>query len=248
MEKRPSPILLLIVIMACFAAGILSVWLRHPPQPSSTTETASSTRASSQALEQSEQTSILILGVDDLLAPNPALRAVWYVSYRLPGRDIFVLGLPIDCPVSSPTDAELRTLFAWSPQSGIARSFLEGLSSQLPPSPDVTLVLDEQAFAGLVDFLGGVTLEGAHLDGSQVVSVLALLSDQPDAFLNMQQKIINALVAEAPALGTSPDLTTLIQYVPQHAYSSLAPLSVVALVSPLFPISATSVHIALLGQ
>jgi hypothetical protein len=194
------------------------------------------------ASDQPQQT-WLILGVDDLQSQQPELVAIWYATFRLPGKGIFLVGLPTNSPSLGAQSPTLHDLFLWSADHGVDPTFLEALAQYVTPSPDVILVLDEVAFATLVDYVGGVTLEGSHLDGLQVVGVLRLLADQPQALLATQRGVLLALSSQAHLLGSSPDATSLIDLIPSHAYCSTPPQQVVAMVLPLLPLEPTSVFL-----
>ncbi|MGD2253245.1 MAG: hypothetical protein PVF70_10070 [Anaerolineales bacterium] len=247
MEKRPNPVLLLLVIFACFSAGLFNVWHRQrnvQPSPVQSTQQASDlTPAGDATASDQPQQTLLILGVDNLQSQQPALVAIWYATFRLPGEGIFLFGLPTDSPSAGAEGVPLYDLFLWSADQGVDPTFLEGLAQYVTPSPDVILVLDEVAFATLVDYVGGVTLEGAELDGSQVVGVLRLLADQPQASLATQRGVLLALISKAHLLGSSPDATHLIDLIPSHAYCSAPPQQVVAMLLPLLPLEPTSVFL-----
>ncbi|MGD8813528.1 MAG: hypothetical protein PVI78_03535 [Anaerolineales bacterium] len=250
MIKRPSLPLVLFVLFICFAAGLVSVFLKQgsesdplaSPEPPSNLETTLPIGDAT----TSPQTTILVIGVDQLQTETPKLEAIWFVTFRLPGRDLFLLGIPINARVRVQPELRLKDLFRWSVDQGPDAIFMQALYDEVPLSIDVILVVDEIAFAALIDYMGGVTLESGTLDGNQVIGVLDLVKDQPTAALEVQERVVQALSEKAPNLGSTPDLTPLIALIPINAYSSIPPLNLVALINPLLPIQPNTVHIELM--
>ena len=252
MIKRPSLPLVLLVLFICFAAGLVSVLLKQGSEsdplaslePPSTFETPLPIGDAT----TSPQTTILIIGVDQLQNDTPQLEAIWFVTFRLPGRDLFLLGIPIDARVRVQPELRLKDLFRWSLDQGPDALFMQALYDEVPLSIDVILVIDEFAFAELIDYMGGVTLESGTLDGNQVIGILELVEDQPTAALEVQERVVQALSEKAPNLGSTPDLTPLLALIPGNAFSSIPSLNLVALINPLLPLQPDSIHIQLMPQ
>jgi len=114
----------------------------------------------------------------------------------------------------------------------------------VPLEPDVTVVLDETAFAALVDFVGGVDLNGTVFSGDQVLGFLSLVEDQPDALLAAQSRLMEALVQRSQALGPSPDTSPLHRLVPEHAHPSFPVNQLLAMLTPLLPVDPAEVHVS----
>ena len=125
---------------------------------------------------------------------------------------------------------------------------MQALYDEVPLSIDVILVIDEFAFAALIDYMGGVSLESGTLDGNQVIGILELVEDQPTAALEVQERVVQALSEKAPNLGSTPDLTPLLALIPGNAFSSIPSLNLVALINPLLPLQPDSIHIQLMPQ
>ena len=97
MAKRPPLAVILVVIVLCFALGLLNVLLDSPdtaeipptaPSPSAIVEDSSNLR------------SVLIIGIDELRSPAPELRAVWILLYELSSETIYVHGVPVDAEIT----------------------------------------------------------------------------------------------------------------------------------------------------
>jgi hypothetical protein len=250
MIKRPSLPLVLFVLFICFVAGLASVLLKpgdeSNPLASMEPQSNLDTPLPLGNATTSPQTTILVIGVDHLQAETPKLEAIWFVTFRLPGRDVFLLGIPIHAPVKVQPELRLKDLFQWSTDQVPDAVFMQALYDEVPLTIDVILVVDETAFAAFIDYMGGVTLESGTLDGHQVIGVLDLVEDQPTAALEVQGRVVQALSLKAPNLGSTPDLSPLMALIPENAFSSIPSLHLVALINPLLPIQPNTMHIELM--
>lgn len=242
MTKRPPLALLIIVALAFFLVGLYSVagGLGTGPDGASVTPTRP---ISSIALDpQGTSTTFLILGVDDLTTPKASLKAIWFISFGYPAMDVYMLGLsPSLTPPGS--DRPLETSFQWTPGEGVPASFAEELSGAVPLEITATFVLDEPGFASVVDYLGGVLLSSSQFEGAQVLGILSLTTDDPQASLELQRRLLEAMAARASLLGRTPEITELVELIPTHLYSSISINQAVMLVAPLLPIEIETTHI-----
>ncbi len=81
--------------------------------------------------------------------------------------------------------------------------------------------MDETAFAALVDFVGGVDLNGTIFGGQRGARVSQPGEDEPEATLTSQSRLIEAMVERLPALGAAPGCEPASGLVPDHAHLSL---------------------------
>jgi hypothetical protein len=124
--------------------------------------------------------------------------------------------------------------------------FLDELYQILPLSPDLVVVNDEVAFSSAVNYLGGVDLEGAKLDGESVLGFLSLSWQKPEILLNNQALILEALIPRAIAVAPSPELTELVELIPDHVYISQDVTDAVSMLTPLRDINPDNVFFILL--
>lgn len=236
MDRRAQLKLLFLVIIVGFVLGILSTALGR-------LENAGAERGTPTPPAGEGQTTILILGVDRFDRP-PTLRAVWFATYRPPGRSVFLYGLSPDAPLPGQEPITLGALFTWSAERGVDPLFLTQLSSVIPLLPDVTVLVDETAFAALVDYVGGVELNGTTFSGNEVLGFLSLVQGESDATLASQSRLIEAMIQRLPALGSAPDTVPLQGLVPQHAHLSLPLNHLLGLLGPLLPVDPAEVHVS----
>lgn len=247
MQKQPRPLLLFLITVTCFAAGLFSVWLRERDAGLGS-GSASPTAVSIDPSGDDEpfsgpQVNVLFLGVDQLQSEKPELQAIWIASYRPPGDDLYLTGIPVDRVVRR--NDTYADLFRWTAGSGPDGRFLQALAAQFPLSLDAVVLLDETAFAALIDLLGGIRLEGADLSGSQVLGVLNLLADRPSTLFATQARLLEALAVQAADIEVPPDLSRLWAMIPEHAYLSITPTEALSMAAPLLPITPDKLHLSL---
>ncbi|NIM92636.1 MAG: hypothetical protein GTO18_02835 [Anaerolineales bacterium] len=241
--KRPTGLIIIFVIVACFILGVLNVLLQSrsddgqsitPLPPTPTGE-----------LAESSVKSILIVGVDDLDSNNPELRSVWIAVFRTPVQELYMHGIPLDIKVSAADGTSLEDLFILSPEGQLTDIFQNAIYQILPVQPDLIVVLDDVAFATLVDFLGGVNIDGAPLDGQGILDTLRLFSDDSESLLRNQENILRLMVPLILAQPESPELTVLMDLIPRHVYLSRDASEAIAFIYPLRSLYSDSIFFIL---
>jgi hypothetical protein len=247
MARRPSLALLIVVTGAFFLLGLYSVFLQGGGATSGPTRVSDPSSAISSPTQpaQSGQSTILILGVDSLEKAKPTLKAVWYLTYQLPVTDVFLLGVPTNLQLQSDPSHQLDQAFAWTPDAGVAPDFLSGLKATVPLDFNTWVVIDDTGFAAAVDFLGGLKVNGTTFSGQQVLGILSLASADARTGLSTQKQVLEGLSAQAEGVGQSPDLTPLVDLVPEHIYLTSPLGQLVAMISPVLPIRPETTHIEL---
>jgi hypothetical protein len=187
------------------------------------------------------QVSVLVLGVDSVQADPPSLLAVWLITFRPPGKEVFVFGFPLDQPL--PNEAKLGETFSWS--EGPEQKFLDSFASLAPLPLDAVVALDAEGFAATIDFLGGVPTGKETVGGEAALNVLDLLRADTAASLLAQARLLEALTARAELIEPGTDLQPLLALVPKHAYLSEPPQTVLALVAPYLPLVSSRIHLSL---
>lgn len=245
-RSRSSFIYILLVAIVCFAAGMASVLLREDIFGSRQEQYQIETRAprdpSPESTPGARSISIVVFGVDDLSLEKPQLQALWFASFEPPQKQIQLLGISVDASISE-SGVTLRENFSLFEPPDFGAGFLTALTTLAPHPIHGFIVLDEEGFAALIDYIGGVTLDDQQLSGAAAVGALSLLSDQPSASLRMQRRLITSLAMNAESIGNTPELTPLTTLVPDHAYTSPSPYELASLGSQLLPIDPTLVSV-----
>jgi hypothetical protein len=248
MIQRSLARVLLPIIVIFFVLGFLSVLVQEPPPQPDTSSISTPLVVDPERQVPSlepEGTILLVLGVDSFESSDPHLLAIWWVQFSSIDRQVALLGLPTDASLDNPETSSANEDFNFDPANGPSTEFLIGLSEISSQVPDIILVMDEHAFANLIDFMGGAWLEGSNYDGWSIISALQFVQDDPDMALALQASLLVSLSFQIEQLGNSPEITPLMDLVPSHAYISIPPTTLVNLVIPLLPINADNVQIHL---
>jgi hypothetical protein len=240
MKNRTALAIVLLLIIASFALGMASVLANSQMKA---TPAGPDTRPSSPPIAGA-QTTVLILGIDKLDTTDPRLMAVWVLTYRQPASNVFLLGLPLDYMPASGGEP-LGQRFAYDGTANPAPSFLQAIAEAVPLPLDAIALLDQQAYAAVVDFAGGIELNGSHLSGQQVISVFSLLENDPKALLRTQEQILQALAQQGPQLSPAPDLSPLLALLPEHAALSVPVSTFTNLLIPVLSLGPDAIHIDL---
>lgn len=244
MGRRPSLAILIIVAGAFFLIGLYTAFMQGATgEPSGTSPLPVASPARTEPARR--QTTLLLLGVDDLKADQPDLLAVWFLSYRPPVKDAFLLGIPLDLEVDGDPPARLQDVFGLTPAGEPTEQFKQRLHQAVPLDIDGTIVLDRLGFAAAIDFVGGVTIDQTNFSGQDVLGILSLTQDDPEATLSLERRLLTAISQQAASVGASPEITPLVDLIPAHLYISGDIKEMVALISPLLPIEPSTTHIEL---
>ncbi|MFP3855415.1 MAG: hypothetical protein ACLFWD_14095 [Anaerolineales bacterium] len=244
MARRPSLALLIIVAGAFFLIGLYTAFLQgNPAEPNPSRPTQPRTAATI-APKQTERT-LLVVGVDDLSRPDPELRAIWLLSFRPPSKDLFLLGIPLDLTIPGDPPAPIQEHFSFNQGQGPSETFLEALYRGVPLEANATITLDEAGFAQAIDYLGGVRINDATFSGQEVLGILSMTEGDASASLSLQRRLLNAMSQRAAEVGASPEITPLIELIPDHLHLSTSVNDMVAMMAPALPIQAATTHIEL---
>ena len=244
MARRPSLALLIIVAGAFFLIGLYTALLQGNPTESSPVRPTQPQTAATVAPSQSERT-LLLIGVDDLSTSDPELRAIWLLSFRPPSKDLFLLGIPLDLTIPGDPPAPIQAHFSFNYEQGPSESFLEALYRGVPLEADATITLDEAGFAQAIDYLGGVPINEATFSGQEVLGILSLSEGDASASLSLQRRLLDAMSQRAAEVGASPEITPLVELIPEHLHLSTSINEMVEMMAPALPIQPQTTHIEL---
>jgi hypothetical protein len=158
--------------------------------------------------------------------------------------ELFFLGIHPDAAAHSDSQRSLRDLFSLSAEQEPSEVFLAEFQGERFFVPHAVVVLDEVAFSALIDYLSGVDIRGAELQGTQVIEILRVLRNDRENSLALQIEVLTGLTARLPYLDESPDLTPLVALLPEHGYLSLPPFRVMTLFGPALSVPPEKIYIA----
>lgn len=243
MTKKPPLAIIIIVIVLCFALGVLNVFLTKSDGPA-----ASATPMPTDPPVETETAlrSVLLLGVNRLDIDHPVLRSIWFALFQPGGDTVYLHGIALNASAPDLDPGALHEIFTWDRETGTNETFRRMLFRVLPLTPDLTIVLDDHAFSNAIDYLGGIEFQGTRMDGEGILSIASQSTEEYDLLLGIQSEIIKAMIPEALKLAPSPELTELLNLVPEHADLSLDVNDALALITPLRTVPADNVFFILL--
>jgi len=243
MRNRSSLALIIPLLIVCFAAGVLSVVLKPPPQNSRPAAvTPFSTSPFIATPTRAARSTVIVFGVDSFDADSSGtLLSMWLISFGPRHEPIELTGVSFDAPL--PDGRTLREAYSLFEPPDYGAQFIASLAVFTPNPIQGFVVLDRIGFASVVDYLGGFTLGDQAYDGARTLVALGILEDNAQESLKLQARILRAMVDAAPALGRTPEVTSLTTLVPDHAFSSPAAAQLATMLIPLLPIDPERVAI-----
>jgi len=224
--RRRAYIAFLIIILICFGIGIFSTLLSSnngPPSISLDTPTPT---------EVPSNRTLLILGVDQFDNSNPTLYAIWFVIHRIPEEEVVLFGIPLNYEVNGSGTDTLRSIFSWSMEEGVegvSTRFMNELQTAVPHvNLDMVVIMDEIFFSALVDYMGGIPAGDIILPGLEAIAAQRLMTNQPDALLEFQANMLEALrfllPTKDPSMSSSDNgLGPLFDMIPEHCIVPVDP-------------------------
>lgn len=252
MKSRPA--IILVLVSVCFCIGMATVLLGEEGTASPLTRILDIFPNGGPrwwSPDREAQTTILLLGLDRFDRPDPELRAIWLLSIQPPETPVILTGVPTSLDLVEGANVTLESFFAWSAEGGVTPPFLEALERALRVQIDVVSVMDEYAFAALVDYVGGLPLGGdlglpveeQILSGNQVLALHTVFDGDPVGLVNLQANVLEGLLPQAARLSANPDLTPLLALMPEHASITIHEAQMAVLVSHLLPLNTDQVEI-----
>jgi hypothetical protein len=171
-----------------------------------------------------DQRNILIIQADDLTSSSPRLIAIWLLIY-IPDDPQTSLILIYPQASGKNTDIQQRLVntFALPPQGGLDPAFISALQS-FSFTTTAYIILDIQAGAQAIDWLGGLELAGNSeaLNGNQSLSDMPLPWLAPDAAREWNKKLANAICerVKQKSSDTNP-VSMMASLIPDHLRTDL---------------------------
>jgi hypothetical protein len=253
MKKRPVVIIVLAAV--CFCVGFATVVLGEntdaSPIPSVFRLFPDGGFSSWFSPDRSQQTTVLVVGVDRMDNPDPALQAIWLLTMEPPNNSIVLSGVPANLDLVSGANVTIQSFFGWSPEGTLAPPFLEALERALRVEIQHVVALDRTAFATLIDYAGGLPIEadlgfpvGSQvLTGEQVLALLSVFDGDPVGSTRLQASILEGMVPQVEKLGPNPDLQALLELEGPHAVLSTSTTQFAILLGHLLPLDPEKVEI-----
>lgn len=125
---------------------------------------------------------------------QPRLTSVWLLVYHPSVPRLFWIGIyPADEQAGLTNMQALVQQFQVDPNLKPGEDFLAALQSQYQLNWNGILMLDESMLEQLIDSLGGITIDGQNLDGTQTIQMMAVPWEDPKAAINDQVELIHSI-------------------------------------------------------
>jgi anionic cell wall polymer biosynthesis LytR-Cps2A-Psr (LCP) family protein len=253
MKKRPIVILILAAICFCvgFATVVLGENTNASPIPSVLQLFPEGGFSSWFDPNRSQQTTVLIVGVDRMDNPDPGLQAIWLLTMEPPNNSVVLSGVPSNLDLVSGANVTLQSFFGLTPEGAVAPPFLEALERALRVEIHHVVALDRTAFATLIDFAGGLPIEadlgfpvGSQvLTGEQVLALQTVFEGDPIGSTRLQASVLEGMVPQVAKMGANPELQAILALEGTHAALSTSTTQFAVLLSHLLPLNPEKVEI-----
>ncbi|HEX2979082.1 MAG TPA: hypothetical protein VHO48_02350 [Anaerolineaceae bacterium] len=211
--KAVAIILSIIVFTACLVLGIQagnSSSLGNPNDPNPAEQTVATL---------APQRTLLLVGVDDLQAASPRLISLWVLFYRTDLSHVTVL--PLYPNSDTARSQEISQAFTLTDERAPSDTFFSALKAERFQWTGYVLA-DQAATSQMIDWLQGVDLQGATLDGAgALASLVDPWADLPGA-LDSQRRLGEGLCAKVAQLPSDSGwLAQTAGLIPTHLRTDL---------------------------
>jgi hypothetical protein len=167
-----------------------------------------------------KQEGIWLIAVDRLSDTDttPRIQNVWLITYIT--NYVKIKPLPVYPSDNPQHDLELIKTFKFTSNKQIAPAFWDFLAKHGQNVRDY-IIFDEVAEAEVINFYGGVTIEGKYLNGLEALAQTPDSWNDPQASLKGQIAIMDSLCKNIFNTQPAPDLYKLQKKVGNHLLSNL---------------------------
>jgi len=165
-----------------------------------------------------EQEGIWLIAVDRLNSSTPQLEGIWLFAYIT--NYMTVKPLPLFPSDNPERDAELAKVFQLTSDDKITPAFWDYLKKHGYPVRDY-IIFDEIAAAGIINYYGGVNIQGNRLNGLEALTQTPKSREDPIGSLQNQIAIMDSLCKSVFNSQSAPDLYKLQKEVNHHLLSNL---------------------------
>ncbi|MDX1436160.1 MAG: hypothetical protein R3335_05075 [Anaerolineales bacterium] len=169
-----------------------------------------------------DQRSLLIVGVDRVDSMEARLQGVWYVVYRQNLPRITLIPLYPALPGSdSSRQSRLEDGFRMRSDGVVDPAFFRLARDSFSISWDGHVLLDEIAMIEIVDFFGGIEINGERISGPLAVGAIPQAKDRsPDAVLQ-QAFLLEALCQDITFESAPKTYEKILSLIPDHLQTEL---------------------------
>jgi hypothetical protein len=191
-----------------------------------------------------EQKSLLIVGVDDAAAVQPALEGCWVLTFRPGIPEYYFSSFPPEATFRLASLGRTETLseiYRIDLQQQLGFQFMrDAIHARFPAlEPQAEVVIDRRAIADLVTQVGGLSIQGSSLSATRLLDAYAVQSAVGVAErMTFQEVVVRALFAKLGEGPWTPD--SLMLYFQQRPGSRAVQLESFVVGAP--PLRDTGIH------
>jgi len=209
-------------ILVCLLLGGLFALFIPDPRPSAggaPTATATTTATPTPVANLGTPYAILLNVVDSRTAVQPRLEGCWVLTFVPHTSKYYWVGFSIESVVPA-TGRTLESYFNEGPLLDDRTEFTKTgiiLLTESSIQPMFSVTIDRPLLAELVTLIGGITLEGKHLNGEALLAYYDSLP--PDQQLPFQMKALQAFIQRAQAAAWKEEVLEIFR----HRYQDVSP-------------------------
>ena len=171
---------------------------------------------------RADQRSLLVLGVDRVDSSEARLQGVWYAVYRQNSPRITLVPLfPALTEGDSTRAVELDEAFRLRSDGAVDPAFFKAVSENFGMSWDAYVLLDDIAIMEIVDFFGGVSVNGERVSGPRAVGGIPRAWEDPPVAVLGQAFLLESLCREITFDSIPKNYEKILSLIPEHLRSEL---------------------------
>jgi hypothetical protein len=167
------------------------------------------------------QSNVLIIGVDRLNFSDPRLESIWLLAY-FPGEPEVKLIPVYPKPIPDPANdgPQMEEIFQLSPAGVPGEAILNYLHQEQIWWSNYIL-LDETGLIEILDFTGGVKIDGQKLSGALAIGSITPAKDNQLDAVKSQTQLLQELCRQINKLPPHTNLDPLVKLMPWHIKTDL---------------------------
>jgi hypothetical protein len=165
-----------------------------------------------------KQDGVWLIAVDRINKTTPKIKGVWLLAYIIGYEKL--IPLPFYPSDNSQQDTELVKSFRITDSHQIAPAFWDNLPKH-GQIDQKYIVVDEIAAVEIINFFGGVTIEGKHLSGIEILSQAKNTQSDPHFLIKRQTVIMDSICKSIFNNQSVPDFPKLRRKIEKNILTNL---------------------------
>lgn len=166
------------------------------------------------------QEGVWLIAVDHITETTPQIKGIWLLTFIIGYNKL--KPLPFFPTENAQNDAELEAAFHLDNNHQISPAFWESLKKRGQPIQNY-IIFDEVAASAIITQFGGVTIDGKHMDGLEVIAQSQDIRQDPQSEINNQIAIMNSLCKNIFTRQSVSNFESLQLKMKSHSLSNIDP-------------------------